>query len=264
MKELLFNLPTSERKVFAKHFLSGVNVEIAFAESKLPQLFESLIDITSLMQELGFLENKPVLESKVAFQVAEPGGEQAKLEQESKTIGHTFRSKDMGMICDIQGDKVLLSSTEYKGFEQFSEILIRIVECVAKSLGDRVVVKVGLRKVNSIILENVGLFEEACSVFNKSVFGLLRSGLPTSSVKVTQEVLVLENGDALSVLRNSFRALEAKNTYEANLDFDVVNKKSVSTHVALSEELSELNAIHFDLFNWAVTDKMIKLMEEEG
>jgi len=28
MKELLFNLPTSERKVFAKHFLSGVNVDV--------------------------------------------------------------------------------------------------------------------------------------------------------------------------------------------------------------------------------------------
>jgi len=247
-----------------RHFLSSVDCEIAFAGGTMATLVASIEPIKTYMESIGFTECKEILESSVSFETSPDGKAPRKIEQVSKATGHFFRNPDSELACSILADKITLGTRNYTGFEDFSSALDNIVTCLTTHLENRDVVKVGLKKVNSIVMEKVTRYDAACSIFNPAIFALLRSGLPTSSVKIAQEVLVLETESSASLLRNTLRALDDKNSYEASLDFDVVSRKTSTSKVALETTLKELNQVHFDLFKWAVTKEMIALMNKEG
>lgn len=264
MIKKLFNLPSNERKTFARHFLSSVNCELAFTGGDMNSLTSNIESFKSWMAGVGFNENKEIIENHVALHANNESGETAKIEQNTSTTGYAFRNPETQVTFDIYADKIIISTSNYSGFDSFIATLTKIVNQVGVTFGSRDVTKVGLKKINSIAMEGIKFYEEACSIFNPALFALLRSGLPSSSVKMAQEVLLIENENSASLLRNSFRALDNAHAYEATLDFDIVSRKSTSAEIALNETLFELNSLHFDLFKWAVTEKMIKLMNSEG
>lgn len=263
MKELLFNIPSASRKKFARHFLSRVFCEVGFSGVSIEALSAQQKDLADSMSQLRFSGNKEVFRSQVSFEGKVTQGSEAKVEQQSQLIGYAFQCDEKKVICEVHADKVVMTFEDYKGFESLQTLLSQVVYKVNEISPIQQVHKVGLRKVNSILMEKITLYEEACSIFNPAIFGMLRSGMPALTVEITEEVIVLQKEIALSVLRNSFKALAAPGSYEATLDFDVVNKRQSDLDSALTDTLKELNDIHFDLFTWAVTPKLTEMMEKE-
>jgi len=251
------------REHFAQHFLSRVACELAFVSGTMDELTSNIEPIKEHMKSIDFNESKELIESSVSFETRPDATKPAKIEQKTTATGYSFKNSKMGITCNITIDKILLDTQTYKGFEDFHSRFKSIAEFVNNTLGNREVTKVSLQKVNSIVMGDVTLYEEACSVFNKAIFAVLRSGLPSPNVKVAQEVLVMEDGNSASMLRNTFKALEAPNSYEATLDFDVVNREASTLEQTLNTNLIQLNQTHFDLFKWAVTDEMISIMGQK-
>lgn len=155
-----------------------------------------------------------------------------------------------------------MSDYAYSGFDVFIDRLRFIVSSAEQVLGRRDVNRVGYRKIDSILLEPVASYFDACSIFNPSLFGLLRSGLAvTDSLTASEEVVILDRDGKVCNLKHRLKKLEKANSFEANLDYDLVDKTGQTIDTALGQTLPEMNNIHFDLFMWAVTPDFVKIME---
>lgn len=258
----LFNLRHIPRRTFSKHFLNSVHCEFGLSRIDFKTILSEETYLKTEFEKLGFQENKKVFQGHYLFASHNTGA--IDFQQKSEPIGLQFGSQKPKRHINVTEKSILVSDFDYDGFESFLQRLKEFIQLVGKVLGKRDVNKVGLRKINSIITEPVESYADACSIFNTALFGLLRSGLPVpESISATEEVIVLETQGKLSLLRNRFTKRDKPNSYEANLDFDLVDTTEQKAEDALNVTLPKLNDIHFDLFMWAVTPDMIELMERK-
>jgi len=264
----LFNLTSHERKSFNKHFLNSVHCEIAFKEAfAVEMLIEKKDELETLLRPHGFTLIQELVEGQITFQGADPESDSpASVEQQTHPIGLLFANQNPRREVKLLVDRVTVSDFSYDGFNAFSTRLAAWCKQIEDVLGSRDVNKVGLRKINSVLAQSVHSTNDLCAIFNPSLFTSIRSGLVKfDALELNEEVIVLQKDEMLSVLRNRVKKLDGEaTTFEANLDFDVVDKSEHSMNDVFETVLPALNVIHFDLFMWAVTGEMISLMEEES
>jgi len=208
-----------------------------------------------------------LVEGQITFQGANPESDSpASVEQQTHPVGLLFASQNPRREVKLLADRITVSDFSYDGFDAFSSRLAAWCAQIEEVLGSRDVNKVGLRKINSVLAQSVHSTSDLCAIFNPSLFASIRSGLVKfDALELNEEVIVLQKDETLSVLRNRVKKLEGEaTTFEANLDFDVVDKFKHSMDDVFETVLPALNTVHFDLFMWAVTDEMISLMEEES
>lgn len=123
------------------------------------------------------------------------------------------------------------------------------------------VIKVGVRKIDSIIIDPITSYRDACSIFNPAIFAILRSGLiKDDALKVHEEVSIIEKEQHLCIIRAQMQKAPMPTGCQASLDFDLVDRRPIDFKSAFSVSLPELNNRHYDLFMWAASDELIKLM----
>ncbi|MBS0352252.1 MAG: TIGR04255 family protein [Proteobacteria bacterium] len=126
---------------------------------------------------------------------------------------------------------------------------------------DSIIERVGLRKIDSILIKPVTNIPDTLNIFNPHLFSIARSGLiPIDSFKISEESVLLEKKEQLSIIRTKL-IKQAIDTLQADLDFDIVSRRESNFKEFFSKTLKTLNQTHFDLFMWSVTKEMIKLME---
>ncbi len=262
MAELL-KLANQRRRTFRKHFLVGVYTEIGISALVLDSILKNRKTLEDALRDHGFTETREVIQSQLTFESKE--SQLAKLSQESTPLGLLFISQTPHRQFQIQTDRLIYSDFAYEGFDNFLAQLKTLWTVIAPTIGlteQHAVNKVGLRKINSIIMEPVSSFQDALSVFNSALFNIPRSGLiAREAFKVTEEVTVLDRDNNLCVLRARLQKRD-DNSLEANLDFDLVNLTANNFTKSFVEVLPALNQTHFDLFMWAVTSELIDLMEK--
>ena len=184
------------------------------------------------------------------------------VETSSKAVGLSFAQSSSNSSVNITANSILLSEYRYTGFDEFLKKLQLVYDTSSKILGEREVSRVGFRKINSILAGPVDSLAQACTMFNPSLFSVVRNGLAaTSSVKLFEDTLMLERGKYSCLLKHRLRALPETGKFEFNLDFDLLRNTDLEPSSIFSEILPEMNEQHFDLFMWSVTDDMRKLME---
>jgi len=267
METSLFNLTSHKRKSFNKHFLNSVHCEIAFKEAfSVEKLIEKKEELEALLKPHGLALIHELVEGQITFQGVNPESDSpASVEQQTHPVGLLFASQSPRREMKLLVDRVTVSDFSYDGFDAFSARLFDWCKQIENLLGSRDVNKVGMRKINSVLAQSVCSTSDLCAIFNPSLFASIRSGLvKLDALELNEEVIVLQKGDTLSVLRNRVKKLDGEaTTFEANLDFDVVDKAEYSMNDVFETALPALNTVHFDLFMWAVSDEMISLMEEE-
>lgn len=262
MAELL-KLTNQRRRTFRRHFLVGVYTEIGFSALALDSILQKRETLEKALSDCGFVETRQVIQSELKFETKE--SQLAKLSQEATPLGLLFISQTPHRQFQVQSDRLIYSDFAYEGFDNFLAQLKSLWTVVAPKIGlteQHAVNKVGVRKINSIIMEPVSSLQDALSVFNPALFNVPRSGVITrEAFKATEEVTILDRDNNLCVLRARLQKRD-DNSLEANLDFDLVNLTANNFTKSFEEVLPTLNQTHFDLFMWAVTSELINLMEK--
>lgn len=263
MSELL-NIASKQRRTFKRHFLASVHCEIACRVASQENIAAQRKVLEEIMREHGFVESREVIQSN--FHLEARVDSEAKLSQEARPIGLLFISRTPRREFQIESEKLIISDFSYDGFEQFSARFNSYIYSVNKVLdfnNAAMVSKVGLRKINTVRIEPVSSLPEALSAFNPALFSTARSGLlKMEALRASEEVVVMERGDQLCLLRTSLET-KSENALTASLDFDCVSKSSVSIEQSFERTLPDLNHAIFNLFMWAVTAELINVMEKD-
>lgn len=261
MVDSIFNLKRIPRKVFKKHFLNQVHCEVRFEGNVKSKIIQEKEWLTELFERLGFESVRPLMMGKLSFKMGEKG-EIPSMENDSSQIGFTFKSQNPKKEIQISGDKILFSDYSYEGFEKFSEQFYSIILEVSKRISFVMVNKVGFRKINSIKIAPVNSLHDACMIFSPNIFKTVRSGLIVDdSLKLNEERILLEKGNNVCLAQFRIKKVQEQASYEAHLDFDIISKNVTDIETVFNKSLPEINCAHFDLFMWAVTEDLIKLME---
>lgn len=265
MTDRLFNLQTHSRRRFARHFLNSVHCELGAPTLQLEHILENEQSITESLASLGYRETaERVYQGQFSFSARAPGEPPQLSKEDARPNGLQYRSDHPRRLVRILPGSILFSDFAYEGFEAFNKHQADVLRSVEPIFGALAVNKTGLRKINSLIIDPVDSYIDACAIFNPDVFGLLRGGIANvDTVKATEETLVLERDEQLSVIRLQFRRADSPKRYEAILDFDIVDRSETSIESAL-ELLPDINQKHFDLFMWAISDQMITMLDMGG
>lgn len=264
MQDILVNVTHSQRQTFKKHFLNSVHCELGLSGVAAGAIIANELPFNDAFKKLGFLECSKIVRGHYRMEASEGQEATLNMQQSTEVIGLRFVSQKPLREVNVTSQNIVVSDNAYDGFEAFSKRLESYVSIFTALIGSELRInKTGLRKINSIIIEPVQSYAEACEVFNPVLFGALRSGLVRGdALKISEEVLVLEKQNKICVLRNALKALESSNAYEAILDFDFVDNAKYTSQQVLSDVLPCLNELHFDMFMWTITDALLEAMED--
>ena len=259
----LINVVHRERKPFPKHFLASVFSEIRYPTIGSRAILENKEAFLADVMALGFTECRNIMQGTMTIH-NEPD-QPARMSQESATTGLMFLSQNPRRELKVEADKLVYSDYSYEGIDVFIGNFKSCYDAISHHIGlseNTPVDKIGLRKIDSVQLKPVVDLYDALDIFNPALFSLVRSGLLVQdAIKGTEETAVLEDDEKLCVLKSQLIKKD-KDSFEVNLDFDLLSLSKTTFQNAFSEVIPSLNQYHFDLFMWAVTEKMINILEK--
>lgn len=257
----LFNkitLKREERKTFPKHFLASVHCEIR--STGINSVLENKESLKQVLCGLGFIDCQDI--NQVQMGLSNNIEKPATLIQ--TPLGFKFISYNPKREIHILNGTLTVSDFAYDNLEKFLarfNDLFTQLKTILNLSENSPVEKVGLRKIDSIIIKPVTNIPDSLNIFNSNLFSIARSGLtPMDSFNFSEESIVLEKQEQFSIIRTKL-VKKAIDTLEANLDFDLISRSESNFKEVFSKTLKILNQTHFDLFMWSVTKEMIKLME---
>ena len=261
--QVLLNLPKNQRKVFSKHFLLSVHANFICSKLLSNEIFKHKEYLTSTLKSEGFDICNDIIQSQ--FSLTKVKSQPSPVaSQTAKPIGLKFIDSSNKLELSIQNAMIAVSDTNYQGMEAFIQRLKLVLDIIFKVLDikpEDQIEKVGLRKINSIIIKPVSNFSTVLNIFNPSLFSIARSGLLSlETFKITEEATLLENDHLACVLKTKLQRQDI-NSLTAYLDFDLMAKTNISVSDLFAKTLPELNQTHFDLFMWSVTKELLDLME---
>lgn len=255
----LLDIPHYERHIFKRHFLNSVHCELGIAIG-LDRLLGARDKLSAGLQPIGFRYVRDLQQSNVTFQPPSEAGSPPRLQNSSVVSGLMFANDNPQRQLNITTTGLVLSDMAYTGFDDFKARLHTAIMLVRDNVGDALVGKIGLRKINAIRVDSASDPVDAVASFNSQLFGIARSGaiLPPA-FKAAHEVLFLERGTSVCNLRTALTATGMPNSYDVQLDFDVQRREQLSE--SLDSELFTMNAFIYDVFRWAITDEFITVLE---
>jgi uncharacterized protein (TIGR04255 family) len=258
----LLNLSPNEREVFPKHFLNAVYAEVRFNELSYSYILENKASLKEHMKSCGFLKCDDLVEQQATLSTNNKDLS-AQIQSTTTIVGLTFISQSPSRTVQINRNAIIISDFGYDSFESFSQRIgkwIEVILSVAQLPKETIVSKVGLRKVSSVIIKPIVTFESALSIFNPSLFSLARSGLlKPESLNVSEEV-VQQESDGNHCILNTILKKKADDALEATLNFDLISLIATPYSEVFEKKLPSMNNVHYDLFMWAITDRMKELM----
>lgn len=261
MKEKLLNITAQPRRKFSKHFLIVVHAEIGFSGTCVEKILEHEQPLRSFFQSKGFESSRKFIQKNLSL--ANTLDNTTTISHNDTPIGLSFFSQKPKREMQVLDTKIVFSDFQYEGFEKFSALFQELCEGISKFVPRHDVIKLGLRKIDSVVIDPVNSYQDACAIFNDALFANVRSGLiKEGDLKAHEETTVVERGSHLCVIRALMKKLSSPSTYEAYLDFDFIDTTRTNIDSIFTTELQELNNSHFDLFMWAASDELLSLMEE--
>ncbi len=248
--EKLLNTSNNTRKKFAKHFLVAVHSEISFVGTSIQSVMVAEESLKNFFLSKGFETSRTMVEQELSM-TSTPNEPPTVLHKDNP-IGLVFSSEKPRREIQVLDTRIVFSDFNYTGFEQFSALFKEICSGILTFMPQADVKKVGLRKIDSIIINPVNSYQDACVIFNPALFASLRSGLiKEGTLNAHAEISVIEKGSNLCVMRAQMKKQSSPLSYEACLDFDFVDMTPTTIDQVFTKTLPELNDNHFELFMWA-------------
>lgn len=259
-KTKLLNTPKSVRKVFSRHFLSAVHSEIGFAGTSVNTILAEENSLIAFFLSEGFETSKRFIQKAVMVKETEDT-KPAIIMQNEIPLGFVFSSSKPRIDVQVLDTSIIISDFNYVGFETFNARFKRLCDGVSKFVPRKEVRKVGLRKIDSIAIEPVSSYQDAFEIFNPALFAIIRSGLlKEGTLKDHEEVTLIDKNSLRCIIRARLNQTSEKSC-ESTLDFDLLDMAPTSLDKVFTDKLPELNSNHYELFMWAASDELIKLLE---
>jgi len=259
IRELL-NLNKNERKLFKKHFIRDVIIEIRFSELAREKILSNAEYFKEKFEKLDFIENKTIkqIEFKMSIEDNEP---QKKTNAED--IGLIFLNTDEKKQLEIVGNKIVCSDKQYDNFDLFFEKINHIINILNElKIENNKIIYLGFRKINTVISTETNSFKEITDIFNEAIFAPLRTNLiPFDNFYSLKDTLEVQKEGKKCIINTSCIKRE-DNMHEINLDIDIINS-NLADNINIKEELITLNQFENDIFLWSITDYFKKVMNDE-
>jgi uncharacterized protein (TIGR04255 family) len=258
----LFNVPHVRRRQFKRHFLNSVHCELGMTGFQAAKIVAARSELAKNLAPLGFTHAQEMTQGSFMFQNAGAGLLPA-VKQVADVSGVTFFSENPRRQLNITAQGLLLSDFGYEGFDAFATRLGDAAQTVVSVLGNLPIGKIGFRKINAIRMDSVRNLSEACTIFNRALFGAARSAaVDAEALKSTQEVIHLERDGRIFLIRTNLAPTGIPESFQANLDFDLIDQKQSDLDTAVKHTLPSMNEFHFDAFMWAVTSDFLAILEK--
>jgi uncharacterized protein (TIGR04255 family) len=229
---------------FPKNFLASVSCEVRFPpllaiHSKIPVLQEKL-RVKYPRLEQGF----PI---RIGSSVPSYSPELSQW---------AFSTKDTLMTVKISVDRAMLISTDYPGFETFSQGMMQLVDFLYSSTKIDSYTRIGLRYVNDISFEtDDDIYDELSKNFVTPLSDELFQDKP---FKFESEVRVKRKSNVSVTNRNRFTKEQAKK-YSYLIDIDTYVEEDVDKK-ELSGLLVEMHEIAIEEFHRNITEEFLRIL----
>ena len=257
----MLNIPNQERETFEHNLLTEAHLEVRFS----PQIESSWGDISSLLkeelEELGFPDFVHEQSTFIRFENNTEGSPLQNIQIQHAQEGVQTKKKEIQVV--LRKDRILLSSLNYKSFEEFWELAVPVLEVVSAKL-EVGFNWLGLRKKNFIVaqLDNDQYMGDGV---NKEFFApLFQQSFSPSAVQQSQSFYQLREGDITSKIKVTAVRGNTPNNMQIQMDFDFnQNFQKTQTIEQLTETAQNLNQQHFNLFHWSCAPDLLKYMKGE-
>ena len=258
MLENILQIDEQERRIFSKHFLRGVIIELTF-DADVRIFFEkgtySDIFKEKKYDNCGEIENTNF---KITITDNTPVHEKT-----DETIGFFYVNNSNGNQVQIVHNRILFTQNEYSNFDNFIEEIKYFFENVI-FLIPYDIKKIGFRKINSIVVSEVDSYADITDLFNKELFTFIKSGLfEFDTLENYRDNFTLRKNNTKIIVNTACSKIQnLSRAYEVTIDEDIILEESICKKDVV-EILAKINQMHFDLFCWLTSQKMKEVMEEK-
>lgn len=260
MLENLLNIKTEKRVRFKQHFLKAVLLELLFDND--------IIDFNALNQDENF---NTVCESLGYNTISPMTNMNFTISMEDDTPNTSTTSDQIGLEVSnettenqiqLLRNKIIFINRTYESFESFNAILqalLGILPFEKISLK-----KIGFRKINSFIIRDVKSLSEITELFNDTLFSRLNTQFfALDSFNNYRDNFILSKNNTKQIVNTSCSKINGiEKAYEIILDNDIILNDTINNDL-LFTNLAKINQMHFDVFCWAISDKLKDILNKE-
>lgn len=256
----LANIDKNERKIFKRHFLRNVIIELRFSELTKESILNNQDYLKENLGKLGFNEHNLIQTFEFKMKIDDEKPQKVSLEEE---VGIVFLNKKKKKQLEIIENKIICTDGQYDNYDLFSEKIFNVIQIINNlNIANNKVTYIGLRKINTVVATETKDFKEITDIFNNSIFAQLRMGLiPFENFNNYKDSIEFQK-DNYKCTINTACIKKSDNDFEIILDIDIINS-NLKSDCKITDELNELNQFNYDLFMWSITDYFRQIMNEE-
>lgn len=211
----------------------------------------------------GFLERSPMPDMNLGAELESvfPAEMQQFLKQAGKHFD--FSSLDGRKTLTLNKDFLSLTTTEYRGWEEFVEDFRGPLRALVDIYGPAALIRTGLRYQNAVLRSEIHQEETSWSeLINPQLAGILAADRVGDLVVNCMQVATVRLEDEMSFVRIQHGLVVEENRQEEAylIDSDFYTEQTLEVGNAL-KTLSRLNRQAGQLFRWAVEERLHKAME---
>lgn len=257
--------PEAKRVVYKKNTLQNVICQLRFPpilriDSEIPSQFQERIkDIFPF-----YKEKTEVIQQELSSLSLAPTEVNQMMMKSSNRKNHEFLSDDEMLKVNLTRTFIALSTSQYTRWEEFLNILGKIINALFEIYSPSFVTRIGLRYVNIFDRTLLELKDADWNeLLNPYLLGLLSSEF-RNNIDVLESVYEIKLIDNISKVRIATSLIEGINSKEKSfmVDSDFSHTKRISREIAW-DKLNFLHERSTRLIRYIVTDKLHKAMEPE-
>jgi len=187
----------------------------------------------------------------VQIQIGPPGA------QATAGQGWRFASLDDQWSVAVMPDSVAIETRAYEDWEDLDARLREVLAALADTLAPKVEVRLGLRYVNEIRMDEVTEPAQWGKYLRAELVGLTSGDLLAPAAASAQQVVQVDAGEGARLnIRHGFPGVEEE-TPPYLLDFDCFREGQRPLDVdALLHEADRFNTMITSLFQWSITSEL--------
>lgn len=249
--------PDRERVIYALNPLTEVVCQVKFPrvlaiDRELPVEFQG-----ALAGAYPFLETRNSITIRVAPAI-EP--------ELPPSLMYNFLTPDRTVTLTLASDYVAVRTEKYLRWEDFREHVRRAVDALLSVYSPGVFTRIGLRYVNAIERQPLGLENAAwCDLIRRSLLGILSdSELVGEDVSEHQSVTILKVDDGAVCIRHGLARNVETNAQAYLLDCDFFSETTSNADATdVLRRLDVFNAESGRAFGWCIQDQLHRALKPQ-
>jgi uncharacterized protein (TIGR04255 family) len=178
---------------------------------------------------------------------------------------YVFKSANDGSSVSLTFNFLALSTKEYSHWDAFKKEMQGLLQAFSEAHGDILVTRIGLRYINQLTKENLGLEqpEDLVSILNDNLNCLITNKSWTTPKSAFFQISLEDGENDLTIRLNIDRKPENKDL-RIILDFDYFKTYSTPIIITIDDIVAKLHEFHthcYDAFRWSINEEKIQILK---